>query len=383
VLPLRIAMRFLRSSRNQTILIILGLAVGIAVQLFVGLLLQNLQAGLLAAVTGSSSHVTVLPGEDQVFLSEWEAIVAEMEGVGGIDTISVTAESSAIVNVGQRSASIQLRGLVFDDADRIYGLREALYEGTPPGNLSQALLGKELAERLQLQPGDAFTVVTPEKDSVTYTVSGLYDLGVAGINERWVIVDLGSAQDTFRMGGNVTSIETQVRDVYAADATATKVERALEGRDVTVENWIDNNQDLFSAVSAQNSSSIMIQTFVMVSVLIGIASVLSITVLQKSRQIGILKAMGIRDRGAGLIFLFQGLFLGVGGAIAGMVLGSVLFLGFLKGLEASGDTIISSELNWPFIVLSGIIAILAAIFASLSPALKSRKLDPIEVIRSG
>jgi lipoprotein-releasing system permease protein len=150
-----------------------------------------------------------------------------------------------------------------------------------------------------------------------------------------------------------------------------------------VDNWIDNNEDLFSALASQSASSYMIQTFVLMSVVIGIASVLSITVLQKSRQIGILKAMGIKDRASSIIFLSQGLFLGVGGAVMGMVLGTVLFLGFLQGISSSGDSIISSDLNYPFIAISGLIATLAALGASLLPAAKSRKLDPIEVIRNG
>ena len=197
------------------------------------------------------------------------------------------------------------------------------------------------------------------------------------------MMNRGASQTIFGMGGNVTSVESQVRDVFAADKIAGDVANLPSVAGLAVVNWIDTNEDLFSALSSQNASSYMIQTFVLMSVIIGIASILSITVLQKSRQIGILKAMGIKDRASSIIFLSQGLFLGVGGAVMGMLLGTVLFLGFLQGISQSGDTIISSDLNYTFILASGLVATLAALGASLLPAAKSRRLDPIEVIRNG
>jgi lipoprotein-releasing system permease protein len=118
------------------------------------------------------------------------------------------------------------------------------------------------------------------------------------------------------------------------------------------------------------------------SVIIGIASVLSISVVQKSRQIGILKAMGIKDRSSSQVFMFMGLFLGIGGAVVGVGLGSMLFYGFVTAISSGGDSIISTDFNIAFIIGSGIVAVLSALFASVLPALKSSKLDPIEVIRN-
>jgi len=178
-------------------------------------------------------------------------------------------------------------------------------------------------------------------------------------------------------------IAVAVSEVFEADSIADEVAGLPSTAGLTVDNWIDANEDLFSALASQGASSYMIQTFVLMSVVIGIASILSITVLQKSRQIGILKAMGIKDRASSLIFLSQGLFLGLGGAVLGMALGTVLFLGFLQGISQSGDTVISSDLNYVFILASGLVATLAALGASLLPAAKSRNLDPIEVIRNG
>jgi lipoprotein-releasing system permease protein len=360
-----------------------GLAVGVAVQIFVGMLLQNLQAGLVDTVVGTSSHVTVLPGEDEVTISDWEAVVQEMEAIEDFQTVAVTADSSALLQEGEETRSVQVRGFQFEKADRMYRIDESIYEGEMPSSDDQVLVGLQLQEDLGLELDDTVTLITADRETFNFTVSGFFDLGNTALNERWVMMRLEASQGMFGMGDDVTSVESQVGEVFEADSIAKRVAKLPSTSGLTVVNWIDSNEDLFSALASQGASSIMIQTFVLMSVVIGIASILSITVLQKSRQIGILKAMGIKDRASSIIFLSQGLFLGLGGAVIGMALGTVLFLGFLQGISQSGDTIISSDLNYTFILASGLIATLAALGASLLPAAKSRKLDPIEVIRNG
>jgi lipoprotein-releasing system permease protein len=123
----------------------------------------------------------------------------------------------------------------------------------------------------------------------------------------------------------------------------------------------------------------MIQIFVIISVVLGISSTLAITVLQKSKQLGILKAMGIQDGDASLIFLFEGMLLGVFGAIIGILLGA----GLLYAFTTFSGTDIPITLNPGFLALSGGIAIAASTIAALSPAIKSSKLSVIEVIRNG
>lgn len=128
----------------------------------------------------------------------------------------------------------------------------------------------------------------------------------------------------------------------------------------------------------------MIQVFVLLAVLLGISSVLAISVVQKSRQIGILKAMGIKDKNASLIFLFQGLLLGVIGAIIGTGLGigfSYLFSTFVKNPD--GTSLVPFYLDIKFVSLSVVIAIASSTIAALIPARRSSKLNPIEVIKNG
>jgi lipoprotein-releasing system permease protein len=128
----------------------------------------------------------------------------------------------------------------------------------------------------------------------------------------------------------------------------------------------------------------MIQIFIVVSVVIAIAAILAITVFQKSRQLGILKAMGIKDSSASLIFIYEGLLIGIIGSIAGIALGLFLLYGFSIGTSQSGSqSLIDLYIDYKFIAISWVIAVAAAVIAALIPARRSLRLNPIEVIREG
>jgi len=171
----------------------------------------------------------------------------------------------------------------------------------------------------------------------------------------------------------------QLNEVFdAEDVTKLEIESGISSN-FTVTTWISENQSLLTGLQGQSTSSLMIQVFVIVSVVLGISSTLAITVLQKSKQLGILKAMGIQDGDASLIFLFEGMLLGVFGAILGILLG----VGLLYAFTTFSGTDIPISINAGFLALSAGIAIAASMIAALSPAIKSSKLSVIEVIRNG
>jgi lipoprotein-releasing system permease protein len=363
-----------------------GFAIGIAVQIFVGSLLQNLQAGFLNNIVDKSPHVSVVPAQDQLFITNWEPIVEEISTIDDITIIGVTVDFPAQALKGNKSINILVRGLEPELSEKIYEIPDAIYKGNNIKTSQDVLIGKEFSKENKIGIGDTLTIANVrgfETKIRNFTVVGLYDLENPGLNNLWVIMFLESSQDFFDVGNSITAIETQIDDVFAADKISDKIKSKLVNDNVKVENWKDKNPQFFSAVSAQNASSYMIQAFVLMAVLIGIASILSITVIQKSRQIGILKAMGIKDRQAALVFMFLGLFIGLGGAILGLILGSLLFYGFIQGISSSGNSFLTADFNIGFMVASAIVAVLSSVFAAILPALKSRKLNPIEVIRNG
>ena len=148
-----------------------------------------------------------------------------------------------------------------------------------------------------------------------FTVAGIFDFGAQELNERWVFISLRAAQAMFSLEGGVSTIEVLGTEIFEAEALAGRI---AERTGLPAESWMETNAQLLVALRSQGSSSIMIQTFVILAVALGIASVLAVSVVQKAREIGILRATGARTRKVMRIFLIQGGILGMGGALAGI-----------------------------------------------------------------
>jgi lipoprotein-releasing system permease protein len=389
ILPLRIALKFLKRGKWQTLLIIIGISIGVSVQIFVGILLNSLQQSLLNNFIGNSSQITIVSDTDDPLIDEYDNIVDELEEFEELTIISIANDQVGTIQIGTESNNILLRGFEFEDADKIYKISDRIYKGEEPDDDFEAIIGRDLNDDLELDKGDKLTIFGVIKIANitilvnrTFDIVGFFDLGIGNINSLWVITTLDSVQDMFNTSDTVTSIEMQVQKelLYEADTIADDIddELDLEDDDLKIENWIDENQNLLNGLQSQSLSSYFIQSFVLISVVIGIDSVLAITVVQKQRQLGILKAMGINNRNAFLIFIFQGLFLGIFGAIGGISLGVFFLWGFTN---ASASDFIVINYDPIFMAISAAIIIGSSVIAALSPALKSSKLDPIDIIR--
>lgn len=378
-LAFNIARRFLNYNKGQTLLIVLGIAIGISVQIFIGLLISGLQDSLINKTIGSSAHITIsdeVRGEN----FEYDAnFLSELSKDARFTSVGLSISGPAFGVYEDKSQSILLRGLDEDVLD-INNIESKLIDGE--FELDQSILiGKGLAEQLEVSVGDILNIQTINQNNYELVVSGIVDLKVAAINDSWVIGNPKLVQEILGLDNQISAIEIQVDDVFSADAykTELKIPSGLVATD-----WKEQNAELLSGLNGQSVSTIMIQVFVLVSVVLGIASTLAITVLQKSKQIGILKAMGIQDSTASLIFMFQGIILGFLGGLLGMGLGYGLlqmFSTFAKG--ADGQPIIPITFDVNFILFSGSIAVISSFIASLIPARKSQKLSVIEVIRNG
>jgi lipoprotein-releasing system permease protein len=384
-LAFKIALRFLKSGRGQTVLIVLGISVGVAVQLFIGSLIQGLQINLLETTIGSSSHITITPTNEEKTIDNYDRVLYETE-ISSQEIINISAAVDGPSNLDYEEDIVQIliRGFNIDDADKIYKIKENLYQGRTPQGKDEIIIGRDLSVKSGLKIGDDALVITPGGGNIRLEIVGLYDLQVASINESWLITNIETAQDILAIDDKITSVEMQVREEFDADIIAEDLSYTLSQENLQVDNWKDQNQSLLSGLNGQSVSSAMIQVFVLVAVLLGISSVLAISVVQRSRQLGILKAMGIQDRDASLIFVFQGLMLGVIGAFLGIALGFGLLIMFTKfAVNPDGTPVVPIYINYGFIALSGFFALASATIASLIPARISSKLNPIEVIKNG
>lgn len=380
-----IALRFLKSNKTQTVVIILGIGVGVAVQIFIGSLILGLQTSLIDKTIGNSSQITVTAAQDNQLISNDPLLLQKIqEADDRIKPASPVLDQPAFLEA-ETSQSVIVRGFDLERADGIYQFTEYITDGNLPDEKGEFLVGSILQEKNGLSVGETITLVTTDRSTVSGTISGFFDLKVAAVNSSWCVTTLETAQAFFQTGDNISSIEMQVAraDVFDADLIADKVKSTIDDENLDVLNWKTQNEQLLSGLQGQSISSLMIQVFVMLSVLLGIASVLAITVMQKSRQIGILKAMGIKNRAASLIFLTEGFVLGIFGAAVGVAFGVGLSVAFTKfALNSDGTPVVPLSFDPNFIVLSACVAVLACVVASLIPARKSSKLDPIDIIRN-
>lgn len=385
-LAFSIAMRFLSSSKTQTLLIVMGIAIGVSVQVFIGSLIQGLQKDLVDTTIGSSAQITVSSSENNG-VEEWQDIISEIASLDlptDLTALSASADVPVFISSGDRTLSVLLRGLQLPESHVIYKTDSRLIDGSLPEGDGEIIIGKGLKDELDVNLGEEITIFTPDRTVETLKVVGVFDLGVASLNKNWLISTIDTAQSVGKLGDTVTSIEMQVSEVFKADENASIISERLSGSALQVTDWKSQNEDLLSGLNGQSVSSIMIQVFVIIAVSLGIASVLAITVVQKSRQIGILKAMGLKDSTTSFVFLFQGLALGIVGAVVGIAFGILLIIMFSTfAVGTDGEPIIRISLSYGFVMMSAFIAIGASTIAAVVPARRSSKLSPVEVIRNG
>ena len=374
LLPLRIAMRFLKTAPVQTALIITGIAVGIAVQVFVGSLITSLQTDLIDTTVGSSPHLTLLPSAEATAVP---ASLAQSALKEPLVTAAIPVRTlSAIYAKGDTSVPLSITGGDAGGIDAIYHLSGRIVAGTFALGESEVLIGKGFADTYAIKPGDSISLLLPDGTSAAFTVRGVFDLGQAAANERFAFMDATSAAAALGMGADqYSAIQIQLSDVFASTAVG---ERLAGATGAKVVDWQTQNAELLSGLQAQSASSTMIQVFVLIAVALGIASTLAISAVQKTRQIGILKALGMTDAEAGRIFLWQAALLGVGGTAAGIGLGYLLIWGFSFAPVAFSITPKGS-----FVAISAAIGIGVALASSAIPARSTSRLDPIEVIQNG
>lgn len=399
-----VALRFLREGRTQTALILSGSIVGVAVIVFLSALIGGLQATLIDKTLASQAHVRLkrpdrvvrvepgAPGEAVVAsvekapereksIEQWQQLLARVRTREGVLAATPSAAGSAFASRGELSKSVALRGVeveTFDGVIRIAGKVTAgrfSFEGT------EAVIGSVLADDLGVSVGDKIRVVTAEGRGDVFTVAGIFDLGNFDVNQRWVLVSLRQAQTLLDLSGGITTIEVKTARVFEAERVAQDLAAATG---LTAESWMKLNQQLLAGLQAQSSSSVMIQAFVILAVALGIASVLGISVIQKSRQIGILKATGTRTATVLRIFLLQGAMVGLAGSIGGGLIGTALAAFFQRAVKNPyGEALFPVTLTPGLFLGAGAVAFGTGIVASVFPARRAARLDPATVIRNG
>ena len=274
--------------------------------------------------------------------------------------------------------SAQLEGLNEDNnhkflavfKEHLFGLEEF------PGDV---LLGRDLAEDLGVGIGDTVRLSTPGSTGDTYRVRGIFDLGAKNLNQLYAYVGLATAQALHALPGGVTSIEVTVGDLWDAERVAADLSRTIPH---LVESWIRTNRQLMVALANQTLMTRMIRMTFGLVVAIGVASVLMVAVVQKTREIGILRAMGTSRRRVLRVFLLQGAIIGLIGSVLGCALGYGLAW-FMSGIltSADGTRLFTAQVDLPLYLYTTVGAIVLGVVAAMLPARRAARLDPAQAIR--
>lgn len=377
MLPFRIAFRFLRTSLGQSLLIIFGIGVGIGVVIFVQSILVSLQKNTLDTVIGTASQITLKPIKNGDPVNYNQAIRDIVTKDPRIRTVVPVSIVPSIYIDGNNTAPLNLIGGDLKQLDSIYRLQSNTKEGKPSLGPGQVMVGTDFSNKYGVGPGDVIQVRFSQGGTTTLRIAGVYDLGSAAFNENNAFVNGQLPANKLGFGQNQYSqVQMQLNNPQQARAIAQSWDGQAAFAGVSVRNWQDDNKQIVTAVASQGYSGYMIEGFVLVAVALGIASTLAISAVQKTRQIGILKAMGMQDAPSGLIFFWQAAMLGAAGSLAGVVVG--IGLVYLFKLSPVPFVI---NIDWPTVGLALVLGIAVSLMSSFVPIRNTSKLDPIEVIQ--
>ena len=392
-----IAISFLREGRAQSIMITVGVAVGVAVIVFVTALMQGLQSNIIQRTLGTQAHIRLLSPDDvnQIIapaagtlqllqedkrpqrlrsINNWQQITATLDQLPLLTAVSPVVSGPAFAQRGDALESVALVGIDAERYQKIIPLKEYLISGQLRVGADDVLIGSQLAEDLGVQVGSKLRLDTGQQNSAVVNIAGIFELGVRELDARYVYLELKQAQSLLSLPGGVTVIDLTVADIFEAENVAAQVGRLTS---LQAESWIKTNAQLMNAISAQSLSTSMIIVFVAISVAFGIASVLSVSVVQRTREIGILRATGATRQQILRIFLFQGAMFG----LLGSVLGSVASYALVWVFNAFGPGLFYIPVSINLIMLALLLAILTGVLAAAIPARRAAALDPVEAIR--
>ncbi len=359
-----IALKFLFSNKTQTLLMILGISIGVAAQVFVGLLIISLQADLLDTSLGAVSHVSAS--------GEYEHLEPILEYSLDDERFLKKQITATINTIDENGDRLLLNGVTFDD-NEITNISERVIKGSLPDK-EEVILGSEYQTDFKI--GDEIQV-TSQDGINNYTISGFFDLGSDNLNNSLGYTKITTLEQDYEQDNLSYTFVSQLNDVYTSQAVATD----LQAYDAQISEWQESNSDLLVGLNAQAISSNMIQIFIIMSLVLTIMSVLIVSAIQKSKQLGILKALGLSDGRSFKVYLVQGLTLGVIGALLGISLGLGLLWIFDNFVTtADGMPVIEIIFNYQFIIFSFVIVTVASTLASIIPALRIKRLTAQEVI---
>jgi lipoprotein-releasing system permease protein len=399
-----VANRYLWSSKAQTVLLVLGVMLSVVLFIFITALIQGLRLTIISDVLGNNPHISIevktreprlfLPPDtlqepnkivesktSYVFVREqirdWKALTKQIESFPGISAVSPQIVGNSFLQRGESVRTITVVGVLPDRVSAISKIKENLLQGEENVTSNRILLGNSLAKELGLRLGQPIRLRSDRSVERDFLLGGIFETGVENIDKSLGFIELTSARGLFDLVDGITRIETKVANVDHAALIA----KNLPLTDfVKATPWQKQNAGIQDALNGQGRSGKIIQTFSMITIIVGITSALLLATYRRRAEIAIMRSFGLSRRFIGTIFVLQGALIGGIGASSGCLIGYYLtnFLKTLRTPSGKATFPIAPEEGGYLLVLS--LTLLGSILASLYPARAASRVDPVEVL---
>ena len=404
----QLALRHLFSGGGQTLLTVSAVAAGVIIVIFITSLIFGLQDQLTELLTDAIPHITItveepepkplekVPGtpeglsssriEQQApqikFIDNWPQVVETVRGLPNVRAVAPVVSGQAFVSKGANPIGVAVVGADPELQDRIAPVTKDLISGRYLGlGSDEIVIDAELAKDLDVSTGERIRLTSGTGASDSFTIGGIYSRG-QGRGSAYVTLRTG--QSLFGYGTSVNVIYVKLTDIYNADSVADRIMALLP---YEAKSWTREFPQFLSSLQVQTASAYLISGFSLVASGFAIAAVLIVSVLQKSKQIGILKSMGARRRQILTVFIFEGLGVAMVGSTFGAIFGTTIV--FLLSLLTQPVTRVGQtpEQLFPvrilpvYIGLAMLAAILSTVIAAVLPARRAAKMNPVDVMR--
>ena len=406
-----IGLRYLKAKRKQTfvslitLISIAGVMVGVTALIVVIAVMNGFKEDLRDKILGVTSHVVISRFDGNI--SKYQEVRAKVGEVSGVNAATPFIYTQVMISSRKAISGAVLRGIEPKTASKVINLPKNMRAGSleeleaenkPEGMRSTPgiILGNELARNIGALRGEPVTVISPlgrltplgrVPRSQTFRVAGIFDSGMYEYDSTIAYVSLWAAQRFLGIGDRVTGIEVRVDDIYAADRVARAIGKALDGYPYWSRDWMRMNKNLFSALKLEKIVMFIILTLIILVAAFNIVGTLIMVVIEKTRDIAILKSMGATRRSIMKIFMIEGAVIGLVGTLLGLLGGYTIctLLATYKFIELPSDVYYIStlpvQMNPLDVALIALAAIVITLAASVYPAWQASRFDPAEAIR--
>lgn len=400
-----LGIRYLKAKRKQrfisviTIISVMGVMVGVMALVVVLSVMNGFRSDLMGKILGVNSHVLVLNLSGT--FGGYQKVAEKVKKMDGVVAITPFVYTQVMINNSGRVSGAVLRGVDPKSAARVVNFDKMIKEGSlsslssTENGVPTIIIGSELAKQIGAGTGSLVTVISPEgkltplgrtPNTQKFRVTAIFDSGMYEYDASMVYISLGEAQRFLALGDNVTGLELKVKEVYKSDIIARKIQKSL-GYPYWTKDWKLMNRSLFSALKLEKLTMFIILTMIVLVGALNIISTLVMVVMEKTRDVAILRAMGASARSIMSIFMFQGILVGIIGTLAGLLsgLGLCQLLSRYQFINLPSDVYYISKL--PVQVLASDVVTVAAsavaisFLATLYPAWYASRLNPVESFR--